>query len=128
MGVLRAVVQVAALGELADDEPGEDHEDDAPVEGFADQVDGLVVDAVQLLEPLQVVLRRRRVGDRPQAQVVHVAQLRKAVLEGDAQAELLVLHVLVLEGRHRRVACVRDRLAQVLPRRLQVRQLVHFDY
>jgi len=60
-----------------------------------DHVPHLVVKQVQLLQALQVVLVHGRIGDRPNAQVVHVRQQPPVVAEGD----LLAVHkprVLVL--------------------------------
>ena len=100
MGILGSVVEHLALGKLVDDEPEEDTEDHSLVEGVANHVKGLVVDAMQLLHPLHVVLLRGCVGNRPQTQVVHVAQHGPVVLESDGQALLFHGAVLVSELAH----------------------------
>ena len=97
MRVLAAIVEEFTLGQLVDDEPEEDASNDALPHRRLHHVQRLVVDPVQLLQALQVVLPAWRVGDGPHAQVVHVAQLGPAVLEGDPAARLLILDILVLE-------------------------------
>ena len=125
--VLRTIVQVPLLGNLGDQEIEEHAGDDSLVQRVLHQVQCLVVDAVDLLQALQVVLLGGRVGDGPETQVVHVAQVSEGVLEGSADALCSGSAVRVLEGGLADVVDVRDRLPQVLPRRLQVRKLVHFS-
>ena len=128
MRILRAIVKQPPLGDLVDKEVQEDAEEDALVEGAADQVVGLVVDAMQLLQPLEVALRGGRVRDGPQAQRVHMAQQVPVMLEGNLKAFLLHVGVFVNEVGLADVVDVRDGLAEVLSRRFQVRQLVHFFF
>ena len=97
VGVLRSVVEVPVLGELVDEHEEDEAEHDALPERGGDQVERLVVDAVELLQALQVIESTRPVGNRPQAQVVHVAQHRPVVLEWDPLTLLLEFDVLVLE-------------------------------
>ena len=75
---------------------------------------------------LQVVLGRWSIRDSPETQLVHVAQVRPAELEGEAQSAFLKLTVLVIEGRLSNVVNVGERGLHVLLRRPQVRKLVHF--
>ena len=116
------------LCNLVDKEPDEDAQDDSLVQGTACHVDGLVVDSVDLLHALQVVLLGGSVGDGPETEIVHVAKHGPVVLEGDAEAFLLQLLVLVLVLGHSNVVCVRNGLTQVLPCWLHVRQLVHLCF
>ena len=70
--VLGTVVHVSALGDLSGEDVEENAEEDALPQRVLKQVKHLVVYAVELLQPLQVVFPGGRVRDRPQAQVVHV--------------------------------------------------------
>ena len=115
VGILRAVVQELALSHLVDEEPKEDADKNAFVEGVLNHVEGLVVDAVNFLHALQVVLHGGGVGDSPQTQVVHVAKHGPVVLERDLHACLLCLNPLVLERLHPNVVLVANCLAQVSP-------------
>ncbi len=108
MGVFSAIVEESPLCQLVDDEPKEDAQDNPLVQGSASHVDGLIVDSVDFLHALEVVLLGGGVGDCPETEVVHVAEHGPVVLEGNAEAFLLQLLVLVLILGHSNVVCIRN--------------------
>ena len=124
MRVLGAVVHVSALSNLVDEEPEESAENDALVEGLADHVNRLVVDAVKFLHADKVVLPGWRVGNGPETEILHVAEHSPAILEGDGEALVLQHLMLVLELAHANVGSVASGLLHALPSRLHERQLV----
>ena len=82
---------------------------------------------MKLLQALQVVNLAWRVGNRPQAKIVHMTEHGPAVLEGNRLTLLLKLDILVLHLlRHDQVR-VLDGLAGLLDVALEQVQLVaHF--
>ena len=65
VGVFGAFVQVTVLSDLGEEEPEEDHADNALVHGLGDHVPHLVVEAMDLLQALQVALSCWCVGQGP---------------------------------------------------------------
>ena len=126
MGVLGTVVHVTLLGNLVDKEPEEDSEDDSLAERVANHINGFVVDPVDFLHALQVILLGRSVRNRPESQVVHVAEHGPVVLEANGKTLVLQVDVLVLELGHANVVGVGYSLSEVLLRRFKVGELVHF--
>ena len=88
MGVLLASVHELVLGDLCEEEPKEDHRDNPLVESLGDLVPHLVVEAMDLLQTLQVVFLGGSIRQSPNSKVVHVGHRGPCVLEG---------HVLLLE-------------------------------
>ena len=62
------------LRELVDEHEEKESEHDTLPERVGDHVECLVVDSVKFLQTLQVIEPSGRVGNRPQAQVVHMAK------------------------------------------------------
>ena len=112
------------LADLVDKHEQEDADEDSLVERVADQVIGLVVDTMQLLEALKVACSGGRVRDGPETQVVHVGQHVPAMLEGNSNAFLLVIFIFVHISRLAHVSHVRGFIHKVLSRRFHERQLV----
>ena len=116
MRVLRAIVQEFMLGDLVDKHEQEDASEDSLVERVADQVVGLVIDTMQLLEALKVACSGGRVRDGPKTQVMHVGQQSPAMLEGNSNAVFLVFSILVHISRLAHVSHVRRFIHKVLSR------------
>ena len=126
--VLRTIVHVAFLCDLGDEEPKEDAKDDSLVKGVADHVQDFIVDAMHLLEALEIVLLGWGVSYSPESEVVHMAKHSKVVLKRDFDTLLFESAAAIDELGHVNVVAVGDRLTEVLFATLQVRKLIHFFY
>ncbi len=72
MAVEVSLVHVAALGHAGHKDPQTHEEEDALPHGGGDLVPHLLVEMVDLLESLEVVEARGRIGKGPHAQIMHV--------------------------------------------------------
>ena len=129
MRVLCSLVHVSVLGELVDEEPEHDAKTDSLPERASDHVEHLVVDAMHLLETLEVALLRWGVSNGPESEIVHMTERAEVILERDIDSSLLQVQTLVRELGHSHVVVVGDGLTQVCSCRFHVRKFAaHFIY
>ena len=81
MGVFGTVIKKASLGNLVDKHEESGADKHALPERIGDHVQCLVIDPVQLLQPLQVIKFTRCIRNSPHSQVVHVTQVGPVVRE-----------------------------------------------
>ena len=112
MRIKHALVEPATLSNLADSEPQENAHQDALPHGLCHIVPHLVVQAVNLLHPLQIVLAARSIRQSPYAQVVHVAHQGPRVLE----LNILLFKQFVFESGLARVVLEAHRATHVRKR------------
>ena len=80
---------------------------------------------MNLLQSLEVVLSGGRIGDGPHTKIVHVRHHAPGLLEGQL---LAWLQELVIVGGLAIVAGETQRVAEGLPRGLQVSKLIHYYF